>query len=253
MKIRTFIVDDEPLARERIRLLLQQEPDLELAGEFANGHDALPSIDREAPDLLFLDVQMPEMDGFQLLEAIPRDRLPVVIFTTAYNQHALQAFEHHALDYLLKPFKPARFKESVQRARERIADRQAGKTAQGLIDLLGHRPASGSYLTRLSIKSEDRTVFVKTSDIDSIESAGNYVVVHMGKENHILRETLAALEGQLDPDRFLRISRSSIVNLDRVRELQPMFKGEHVLILTNGRQLPMTRGVREVEKALKYS
>lgn len=274
MRIRALLVDDEPLARQRLRHLAGSEPDLEVVGECADGLEAVEAIGRDVPDVVFLDVQMPEVDGFGVLERLPRNRLPLVVFTTAYDQHAVRAFESHALDYLLKPIQPARFKAAVQRVRERLLERQAGETARGLLDLLAARqataPASdaspvvataispdsptpgGPHLTRLTIRTPDKVVVVKTAEIQSIESAGNYVAVHVGKESHILRETLSALEAQLDPEKFLRISRAAIVNLDHVRELQPMFKGEHTVVLSNGQKLPMTRGLREVEQALKY-
>ena len=254
MNLRALIVDDEPLARQRIRLIARGEPDLEIIGECANGAEALAAIERDPPGLIFLDVQMPEMDGFELLETLPRERLPIVIFTTAYDQHAVRAFEAHALDYLLKPFKPARFQAAIARAREQLANQQASTAARGLLDLLAarQRTPAAPFLTRLTVRSGDKVIVVKTDDIDSIESAGNYVALIAGKENHILRETLHALESQLDPRKFLRISRSSIVNLDRVKELQPMFKGEHLIILQNGKRLAMTRGLREVERALRF-
>lgn len=257
MRIRALIVDDEPLARQRIRLLAQDAPGLDLIGECDNAADALAAIECDPPDLLFLDVQMPEMDGFQLLQKLPSERLPLVIFTTAYDKHAVRAFEAHALDYLLKPFQPERFKAAIARAQEHFTTKQAGSAARGLLDLLATRQdspgVSAQYLTRLTVKGNDKVVVVKTADIDSIESAGNYVSVNVGKESHILRESLNALEKQLDPEQFLRISRSAIVNLDRVKELQPMFKGEHIAVLQNGKRLPMTRGLlREVEHALKF-
>jgi two-component system LytT family response regulator len=258
MKIRTLIVDDEPLARQGLRLLARNEPDLDIIGECESGPDALAAIDRDLPALLFLDVQMPEMDGFELLAKLPCDRLPLVIFTTAYNRHAVSAFEAHALDYLLKPIRPARFQESVARARAHLGNQEASATARGLLDLLAAQQSARPtcpvepLLTRLTIKSNDKVVVVKATDIDSIESAGNYVAVNVGKESHILRETLNMLESQLDPEKFFRISRSAIVNLDRVKELQPMFKGEHVIVLHNGKRLAMTRGLRDVERALRF-
>lgn len=258
MKIRTLIIDDEPLARQRLRLLARDEPDLEIIGECESGPDALVAIESDPPALVFLDVQMPEMDGFELLAKLTRDRLPLVIFITAYNQHAVRAFEAHALDYLLKPIRPARFQESVARARAHLENQEASAAARGLLDLLaaqqGVLPVCSAepFLTRLTIKSNDRVVVVKTVDIDSIESAGNYVAVNVGKESHILRETLNMLASQLDPEKFFRISRSAIVNLDQVKELQPMFKGEHVIVLHNGKRLAMTRGLRDVERALRF-
>lgn len=259
MKIRALIIEDEPLARQRLRLLARDEPGLVIIGECADGSSALAAIDRDHPDLLFLDVQMPEMDGFELLQKLPSTRLPLVIFTTAYDKHAVRAFEAHALDYLLKPFQPERFKAAILRAREQLVNRQATSAARGLLDLLAAQQKAPATcpgvpsLTRLTIKNGDKVIVIKTADIDSIESAGNYVAVNVGAESHILRETLNALEKQLHPDKFLRVSRGAIVNLDRVKELQPMFKGEHVIVLQNGKRLTMTRGLfREVEEALKF-
>ena len=253
MKIRTLIADDEPLARERIRSLLAQEPDFEIVGECADADGALAVLKKQPVDLLFLDVQMPEMDGFEMLGRLGKDALPTVIFVTAYDQHAVKAFEVHALDYLLKPFKQSRFKEAVQRVREQFSRRQTEDVSKRLLQLLSDRKAPPAYLQRLTVKENDRVVLVKASQIEWIESAGNYVVLHVGKQNHILRETLAALEAQLDPKLFLRISRSTLVNLDQVRELQPLFKGEYVVVLHNGKQLPMTRGIRELEEKLRFS
>lgn len=257
MKIRALIVDDEPLARQRIRLLAQEEADLDFVGECSNGPDAIVTMGREPLDLVFLDVQMPGMDGFEVLEEIPRERLPAIVFTTAYDKHAVRAFEIHALDYLLKPIEPQRFKAAVARVREHLRTQHTSLAARGLLELLASRKDSTvpptQYLTRLPIKTDERVAVVKTVDIDSIVSAGNYVCVNVGKESHILRETLNALETQLDPETFLRVSRSAIINLDRVKELQPMFKGEHIIVLQNGKRLAMTRGLlREVEQALKF-
>jgi two-component system LytT family response regulator len=251
--VKTLIVDDEPLARERVRSLLQDEPDIEIVGECGSGPEALTAIKKNSPDLLFLDVQMPGLGGFEVLRALDDERLPLVIFVTAYDQHALKAFEVHALDYLLKPFKPARFKATVQRAREAFANRQAGAASKNLLALLGQVQPARERLTRIPVRINERVVFVKTDQIEYIESAGNYVVLHTGKENHVVRETLSALEEQLDPKQFLRISRSALVNLDQIKELQPLFKGEHAVLLRNGKQLTMTRGIREVQEALKFS
>jgi two-component system LytT family response regulator len=255
MRIRALIVDDEPLARQRIRLLCQNDPLLEVIGECASGVEAVPVIHRERPDVLFLDVQMPEMDGFELLDQVPREHLPAVIFTTAFDHHAVRAFEKHALDYLVKPLQPDRFKAAVARAREHLENRQASSAARGLLEMLAARQTAAPprYLTRITIRNDARVIVIKTADIDFLESAGNYVAVNVGKEAHILRDTLNSLESQLDPENFLRVSRSAIVNLDRVKELQPMFKGEHIVVLKNGKQLAMTRGLlREVEEALKF-
>jgi len=252
MKIRALIVDDEPLARQRVRLLLSEEADVEILGESEDGIEAVAQIEASKPDLLFLDVQMPEMDGFELLRRVPQDLLPVVIFTTAYDEHALQAFDAHALDYLLKPFKPGRFKQAVQRARELIANKQAGAAARGLLELLGERSAPACQMTRLAVKTPGKVIFVSLEDVDTIEAAGKYAVVHVGKENHILRETMTSLESNLPPQRFLRISRSVIVNIDRIQELQSMFKGENVILLKNGKRYPTSRSLREIQQRLAF-
>jgi two-component system LytT family response regulator len=253
-KIRTLIVDDEPLARQRLHLLSQQEPDLELLAECGGGAEALAAIRQDPPDLLFLDVQMPEMDGFGLLSAIPPRQLPVVIFVTAFDQHALKAFEVHALDYLLKPFTTTRFRETVQRARQQLAVRSTDPAwSRAILELAGRNPAGNNYLTRLSVKTVDRIIFIKTGQIDYIESAGNYVAVQAGRDTHIVRDTISALEERLDPEKFLRISRSAIVNLDAIKELQPHFQGQHTVVLHSGKRLTMSRGLREVEKALNFS
>lgn len=180
----------------------------------------------------------------------PRGKLPAIIFTTACDQHAIRAFDAQALDYLLKPFKPARFRESLERARQRLASPPAEPATQELIELLTKRTAS--HLTRLPVKTGDRVIFIRAQEIECLESAGNYVVVHARGEQHVIRETLSDLESQIDPAKFLRVSRSAIVNLNHVRELQPLFKGEHAVILLSGKSVPMTRGLREVEKALRF-
>ena len=252
MKTRALIVDDEPLARQRVRLLLSEEADVEIVGECEDGVQAVEQITSLKPDLLFLDVQMPEMDGFEVLRLVPAELLPIVIFTTAYDEHALRAFEAHARDYLLKPFKPERFKEAVQRARELIANKQAGAAARGLLELLGDQPPATPHLRRLTVKTPERVLFVNVEDIDAIEAAGKYAVVHVGKENHVLRETMNSLESHLPPDRFLRISRSVIVNIAQVQELQPMFKGENVVVLKSGQRYPTTRPLREIQQKLEF-
>lgn len=253
MKIRTLIVDDEPLARERVRSMLASEADIEVLGECATGTEAVAAIRGKRPDLVFLDVQMPGLGGFEVLRALDKENMPLVIFVTAYDQHALKAFEVHALDYLLKPFKQARFRETVAHARAALAGREAAESSRKLLALLGQGQAQSEHLARIAVRNGDRVVFVKVEHIDYIESAGNYVVVHAGKENHVVRETLTALEEKLDPKQFLRISRSTLVNVDRIQELQPLFKGEHAVLLQNGKQLTMTRGIREVQERLKFS
>lgn len=246
-----LIVDDEPLGRERIRSLLAGEADVEVVGEAEDGEAAVESIRSLKPDLVFLDIQMPGLDGFGVLARL-KPPLPMVVFVTAYDQHAVQAFERHALDYLLKPARPARVQEAVQRARERLATRNPTVIPAQLLELLAGRAAEKPRLTRFPVRGNERTTFIKVAAVDWIEAAGNYVILHVGKETHILRDTLAALEEQLPPG-FLRVSRSALVNLDRVREVQAMTAGEHVLILQDGRQVPMTRGIREVEDRLRFN
>jgi len=252
MKIRALIVDDEQLARQRVCLLLGEESDVEVIGESEDGFAEVDRLQANKPDVVFLDVQMPDMDGFEVLRRVPQASLPVVIFTTAYDQHALRAFEVSALDYLLKPFKPTRFKEAVQRARELIANKQAGVAARGLLALLGQTPAPAGQLTRLAVKTPGKVTFVELDQIQAIEAAGKYAVVHVGKENHVLRETMSSLESHLPPQRFLRISRSVIVNIDQIRELQPMFNGENLVVLKNGKSYPTTRPIREIQQKLEF-
>lgn len=252
MSIRTLIVDDEPLARERIRLLLAAEPDLEVLGECASGPEAIEAIQARRPDLVFLDIQMPEVSGFDVLRALAPDAWPLVIFVTAHDRHAIEAFEIRALDYLLKPFKRDRFRLALARAREHLESRAVAGLNARLRELLESPPPDPAYLSRLAVKTGERTLFVKIEDIDFLESAANYVVLHTARENHVVRETLTHLESRLSPKRFLRISRSTLVNLDRVRELQPLSPGEHVLVLADGRKLTVTRGLREVQERLQF-
>ncbi len=255
MKIRALIVDDEPLARQRVRLLLSEATDVEIIGESADGFAAVEQIHSSKPDLVFLDVQMPEMDGFEVLRRIPKTLLPVVIFTTAYDQHALRAFEANALDYLLKPFKPSRFAEAIQRARDMIANKQAGLAvshARGLLALLDQAQQPATQLTRLAVKSPGKLTFVEVDRIEAIEAAGKYAVVHVGRENHVVRETMSSLETSLSAQRFLRISRSVIVNIEQIQELQAMFNGENLVVLKNGKSYPTTRPIREIQQKLEF-
>ncbi len=252
MKITAAIVDDEPLARERVRTLLAAEPDVSIIAECASGKEALAAFAQVRPDVLFLDVQMPEMDGFGVLRGLGAP-LPVVIFTTAFDEHAVAAFEAQALDYLLKPYKPARFKQAVARAREQLAKRGGDDTARRLLALLETRPPENAYVSRFSVRDRDRTRFVKVADLDWVEASGNYVILHSGKDHFMIRETLAAVEAQLSPKEFFRLNRSALVHLDRVKEVEPAFNDEHVVILTTGARLPLTRGVRELQERLKYS
>ena len=251
MNIRALIVDDEPLARKRIRRLLAEEPDITVIDECGGGREAIKMIHETAPQLLFLDIQMPEVDGFQVLQSIDMEQMPITIFVTAYDQYALKAFEVHALDYLLKPFTQERFKSALESARGQLAKRSADDFNPGLKTLLETLRAGDNYLTRFMIKSSNRVVLVKVTEVDWIESAANYALLHVGDKTHLVRETMNALEAKLSPKLFQRISRSAIVNLERVKELQPMGKGQYVLFLTNGKKLTMSRGIRDLQQALE--
>lgn len=247
-QIRTLIVDDEPLARKRIRRFLAGEPGIEIVGECGSGREAIEQISALNPDLVFLDIHMPEVDGFKVIRHIPRQKMPLVIFITAHDQHAIEAFEVHALDYLLKPFSQERFKITLARARERLAD--TGASTASLAAFAKQFSSGKNYLDRFIVKASSRVFFVKAADVDYLESAGNYVLLHVENKTHIVRETMSALEAGLDPKHFQRISRSLIVNVERIKELQPMGKGEYVVLLTNGKQLSMSRGIRELFNAL---
>jgi two-component system LytT family response regulator len=259
-RIRALIVDDEPAARAAIRTLLADDAEVRVVGECADGRAALQAIRNEAPDLLFLDVQMPEMDGFALLRELAPTELPVVVFVTAYDQYALHAFDVHALDYLLKPFDDQRFRASLARAKQQVRQGRLGALSQELLALLdgGGRPAGGGgggrdgqYLKRLVIKSGGRVTILGVKDIDWIEAEGDFVKIHTGRAWHLLRETMKQLETQFDPARFVRIHRSTIVNVERIKELQPYFRGEYVVILHDGTSLKLSRGYKDhLESAL---
>jgi two-component system LytT family response regulator len=243
--IRVLLVDDEPLARDMLREMLQGDPQVEIVGESCNGREALEAIRAKTPDLIFLDVQMPEMGGFELLASLGKGKIPYVIFVTAYDQYAVRAFEVQALDYLLKPFDQERFDVSWQRARAQLLRDRNGGMDQRILSLLEELKAGNKYLERLVIKAGGRIYFLETSEIDWIEAEGNYVSVHSARKAHLLRETISSLEGQLDPKKFLRIHRSSIVRLDFIQELQPWFHGEYRVILQDGTQLTLSRNHRD--------
>jgi two-component system LytT family response regulator len=244
VKIRTLIVDDEPLARQRLRTLLGAEKDIELVGECANGSDAVGAVRALKPDLMFLDVQMPLLDGFGVLEALAAERPPAVVFVTAYDRYAVRAFETHALDYLLKPFDRSRFGQALDRARAQVERDHHAETSQQLRALLADVHAARKPIDRLIIKTSGKVSFLRLGEIDYLEAAGNYVRVHVGNEVHLLRETMSHLESRLQSTRFVRIHRSTIVNLDCIRELQPAFHGDYVVILHSGTELTLSRGYR---------
>ena len=254
MSIRALIIDDEPLARERIRALVAREQDVEIIGESASGIEAVADIRRLKPDLVFLDVQMPGLDGFGVLKAIGPDRMPATIFVTAHDQYALRAFDVHALDYLLKPFDRKRFQKSLNRARHALDRSRDPEFGRRLISLLQDVSHESQHLERIVVKEEGRLFFVAVQDVDWCEAAGNYIRLHVGDDEHLVRETMASFEGKLDPNRFVRIHRSTIINIDRVQELQPAFHGDYVVVLRNGKELIMSRGFRErVQSRLKIS
>jgi two-component system LytT family response regulator len=243
--IRTLIVDDEPVARSRLIGLLKAEPDLTVVGECADGVAAVSAIDEVVPDLVFLDVQMPELNGFDVTRAVGPDRMPVVVFVTAYDEYALQAFEVHAVDYLLKPFSAERLKLAVMHARSLVAQRRASSLNEQLLAMLPEPRPRSPYRDRILIKSSGRIYFVRTSDIDWCEAAGNYIRLHTGREEHLIRDTMTRFESELDPHRFVRIHRSTIVNMDRIQEMRPLFNGEYLVQLQSGARLTMSRGHRE--------
>ncbi len=245
MKIKTLIVDDEPLARERVRRMLQDEKDIAIVGECVGGLEAVETIERIAPDLVFLDIQMPQMNGFEVLQSIEPPNVPVIIFVTAFDQYALKAFEFHALDYLLKPFSKDRLRSALNRVREQIQITQPNTVDERLTALLNDLKTENKYLERLLLKSSGRIYFVKTDEVDWIESAGNYAKLHVGRETHLLRETMSGLEESLNPENFLRIHRSCIVNIDRVKELHPLFSGDYMVIMQDKRELTLSRNYRD--------
>lgn len=244
MKIRTLIADDEPLARDRLRQLLEDEPDIELVAECADGRAAVAAIRQYAPDLALLDVKMPELDGFGVLAELGDAKMPAVIFVTAYDKFAVQAFEVHAVDYVLKPFDRDRFRTALHRAMDHVRQQATDDFNARLSALLADLKPGGA-VERLAVKSSGRVVFIKVDDLDWVEAADNYVNLHVGNETYLHRETMTALEALLPARTFLRISRSTIVNVDRIKELQPLFHGEYAVLLRNGARLTLSRGYRD--------
>ena len=247
--INAIIADDEPLARERVRSELADEPDVAVVAECADGAQALRETQRLRPDLLFLDVRMPRLNGFEVLAGLSPGPLPVVIFTTAHDEHAIRAFEVNALDYLLKPFTEARFKLALQRARARLEE-GAGQGEARLKLLLRELHPSAGGSGRIMVRSAERILFLKPEEITRVEAAGNYVLLHSGREQHILRDTLTALESRLQAAGFMRISRSALVNLACIREIEPVGAGRYVLLLRDGARLDMTGGLGELQTRL---
>ena len=251
MTIRVLIIDDEPVARRGILRLLRQEPDIEVVGECGDGSAAISAIGTLSPDLVFLDVQMPELDGFAIIDAIGCNRMPSVVFVTAFDQHAVRAFDAQALDYVLKPIDPERFRRALQRARARLADHDDGfvrRVSEALRSI--DRGESQRYPSRLAIRSDGRVRLVDIDEVDRIVASGNYVEVHAGAKQHRLRETMASLEARLDPQRFIRVSRAAFVSMAHIREVQPLFNGDFVVLLKNGAQVNGSRRYRAALDAL---
>ncbi|HEX8633075.1 MAG TPA: LytTR family DNA-binding domain-containing protein [Pyrinomonadaceae bacterium] len=245
MRISLLIVDDEPLAREKIRTMVSGDPEIEIVGECTNGAEAVAAVNNLHPDLMLLDVQMPQIDGFAVLDALKSDYLPLVIFVTAFDHYAIQAFEVHALDYLLKPFDRERFEAAIEHAKTYMRGTRNGHLDQRILSLLKQIEADSKHLERLVVKTGGRVFFLLTSEIDWIEAEGNYVNVHTAQKSHLLRESISNLEAQLDPREFIRIHRSTIVNLRRIKELQPWSHGEYHVILHDGTELTLSRNYRD--------
>jgi two-component system LytT family response regulator len=243
-RFKVLIVDDERLSRQRLRRLLALEPECEIVGECENGNEALGALARERPDILFLDVQMPELDGFDVVRAIENSR-PLIIFISAFDEYALKAFEVHAFDYLLKPFDRRRFRESLNRAKNQLTRDRSEPQDDKLRALFEQFATSRRTPDRIAVRTSGRVVFVKIDDVDWIEASDNYVCLHCGKDTHVLRETMGQIESRLDPARFLRVHRSAIVNLDRIKELQPWFRGDYRVVLRDGTELTLTKSHRE--------
>ena len=243
MKLRTLIVDDEAPARKKIRHFLEQDSEIEVIGECENGQDALESIHGKKPDLLFLDIQMPMMDGFALLKRSGSERPSAVVFVTAYDEYAVKAFEANAADYLLKPFTRKRFEEALRKVKQQIRQMRNSEPAEQAIALLQEFQKGNGYLQRLAVKTDRGIAFLQCDEIDWIESEDNYILVHAGKQSHLVRESLNAIERALDPSRFVRIHRRILVNADRIREMHPQRHAS--MVLQDGSILPVSRRLKE--------
>lgn len=250
MTIRAVLVDDEPLARRGILRFLKNDSELEVVAECGDGQSAVGAILAKKPDLVFLDVQMPEMDGFEVVRRVGPEKMPLTIFVTAFDRYAIRAFDANAIDYLLKPVGLGRFTKALARVKERIAEKSKHDTAQRMIVALEEIKRHEEYLERLPVLENGRIVFVKTKEIDWIEANGNYAQLHVGPRTYEIRETLNALERKLRPRDFLRIHRSTIVNVHLIKEIQPWFHGYHLVLLQNGKELRLSRYQGEIAKRL---
>ncbi len=251
-----MIVDDEAPAREGLRLRLAKEPDVVIVGEFADARSALAAIREDPPDLLFLDIEMPGVNGFALLENAGNITLPAVVFVTAHDAHAVRAFDIRALDYLLKPVEQPRLREALERARELWDSRRKSEIADRVRTIIGETPGSAPppavarAQVRIPIRRDGSIHFVSSADIDWIDAAGDSVRLHAGKATHVLRKSMGEMLAMLDNGQFVRIHRSTIVNIAKVRELQPWFHGEYVVLLNDGTKLELSRGYKEQLAAL---
>ena len=245
MKIRALIADDEPLAREWVRSAVAEDPDLDVIGEAGDGFEAAEAIRRLKPDLVFLDVQMPGLDGFGVIEALSPEEIPAVVFVTAFDQYAVRAFETQAVDYLMKPFSRERVEEAVRRVRELVKGKSLEDFRESIAKIVEKMRRDRSYPEWVLLKAEGKNVFVKVRDIDWIESSRNNVRIHVGSTLYLLHETTSAIASRLDPKRFLRIHRSAIVNIERIRELHPWFNGDYAVILRDGTQLTLSASYRD--------
>ncbi len=243
-KIRVLIVDDEPLGRTLVRRMLDAHQEVEIIGEATSGREAVAAIETETPDLVFLDVQMPETDGFAVLDTV-RGKQPAIIFVTAYDEYAVRAFEVNALDYLLKPYDRKRFEQAFERAVRQIQNQKDNHVGEQILSLLSETKSPEKFIERFIIKASGRVFFLKAEEIMWIEAEGNYVLLHTPHKKHIFREAIGNLEQKLNPHKFCRVSRSVIVNLDFVRELQPFFRGDYQVILQNGTELKLSHRYRQ--------
>jgi len=252
--IRTVIADDEGLALKKLRIFLNSESGVNVVSECQDGKQAVEAVQTYRPDLLFLDIQMPDLDGFEVLGQIPEQQMPIVIFTTAYDRYAIRAFEAHALDYLLKPFNQARLHRALERARNELLKSHEEGVKSRILDLLNATKSESKSFQRLVIRTAGRVVFLDLNEIDWIEAAANYVRIHTGKDSYLLREGIGHMTAKLDPARFVRIHRSFIVNVNRIRELQPCDNGEYIAVLRSGKELSCSRGCRsELQRLIDSS